>query len=301
MKLESFKGIIAATITPNNINTSDLDNYLSFLREKGVRGVFVLGTMGEGAKLSSERRKEVAEAYMRRASQDLLRIVHVGTTDQETAINLARHAEEISADATSAIVPYYYRYDAESLANFFSALGASSKLPLLVYNNPGRQGYQLSVSDIGKIFELVPAVRGIKDTSGDIDMITELQSSFGSSHLVACGGDHLLHYAFTIGVRAHVSSLASIYPELAVGIFRAVEMRDHREALRIQLAVNRVRRLLRAVGPDTASYRFALLLRGFDLGPPLPPTRSLREEEKELLTRGLQPINRLAEEVGKHG
>lgn len=301
MKLEGFRGIIAATITPNGVDEAQLSDYLKFLREKGVRGVFVLGTMGEGAKLSADRRRELAEAFIRCAGQDLLKVVHVGTTDQETALQLARHAQDIMADAVSAIVPYFYRYDAESLASFLSYLGSSTSLPLLLYNNPGRQGYQLSINDIGKIFELAPVVKGIKDSSGDPDMVSELQSSFGSSHFVACGGDHLLHYAFAIGVRAHVSSLGSIYPELVVGIYRAVERQDHREALRLQVAVNRARRLLRSVGPDTATNRFALLLRGFDLGPPIPPTRQLRQEEREQLTRGLAPINKLCEEVGKNG
>lgn len=127
----------------------------------------------------------------------------------------------------------------------------------------------------------------------------ELKCMFGSSHFVACGGDHLLYYAFSIGVGAHVSAMAAIYPELAVGIMNAVERGDFAEALRLQQAVNRARRTLRAVGPDTASYRFALSLRGVDLGPPIAPTRRLRQEEMEQLSRALGPINKLAEDAVK--
>jgi hypothetical protein len=58
---------------------------------------------------------------------------------------------------------------------------------------------------------------------------------------------------------------------------------------------------LRAVGPDTASYRYALRLRGIDLGPTLFPTRGLTGEEMEKLSRGLEPLQRLAEEIGRYG
>jgi hypothetical protein len=55
------------------------------------------------------------------------------------------------------------------------------------------------------------------------------------------------------------------------------------------------------VGPDTASYRYALRLRGIDLGPTLFPTRGLTGEEMEKLSRGLEPLQRLAEEIRRHG
>lgn len=301
MKLEGFRGVIAAIITPNGVQDTSIEAYLRFLRERGVAGIFMLGTMGEGAKLSAQARQRLAEKIIALAGDKFLKIVHVGSSDLESSTQLAKHAWEIGADAVSAVAPYYYRYDADSLANFYMTLGASANVPLLFYNNPGRQGYPISLQDIARLFELVPAVRGVKDSSGDPDLILELQSSFGSSHFIACGGDNLLYYAFSIGVRAHVSALASIYPELAAGIFKAVERGDRAEALRLQLAVNRARRLLRSVGPDTASYRYALTLRGLDMGPPIPPTRNLRQEEMDQLSRGLAPINKLAEDVAGFG
>ncbi len=301
MKLEGFRGVIAAIITPNGVEETAIEAYLRFLHERGVGGIFVLGTMGEGAKLSVQAREKAAEKIVGLAGDRFLKIVHVGSSDLESSLRLAKHAQEIGADAVSAVAPYYYRYDAESLANFYRVLGDSLNLPLLFYNNPTRQGYPISLQDIARLFELAPVVRGVKDSSGDPDLILELQSSFGSSHFIACGGDNLLYYAFSTGVRAHVSALASIYPELAVGIFRAVEGGNREDALKLQLAVNRARRLLRSVGPDTASYRYALALRGLNMGPPIPPTRHLRQEEMDQLSRGLAPINKLAEDVGRLG
>lgn len=298
MRLEGFKGIIAATITPNGVSNESISDYLRFLYERGVRGVFLLGTMGEGPKLSVGTRERVAGQLVNLTGDKFLRIVHVGCSDFESTLKLTKHAEEINADAVSAVPPFFYRYDAESLAGLYSALGSATSLPLLLYNNPGRQGYPLTLQDVVRIFETVPTVRGIKDSSGDPDMILELNSLFGSSRFIACGGDNLLYYAFAVGVRAHVSAVAAIYPELAVGIMRAVERGDHTEAQRLQQVVNKARRVLKSTGPDTASYRYALYLRGLDLGPPLPPTRELKRDEKELLSRSLESINRLAEDVG---
>jgi len=296
--LDGFRGVIAATITPNGVGGDIVEDYLRFLYEEGVRGVFVLGTMGEGAKLPVQKRKGVAERIVGAAGEKFLRIIHVGVADTDSAMELARHAGEAGADAVSAIAPFFYRYDAESLAAYYSSLAASTMKPVLIYNNPARQGYTLNFSDLARIFELATGVRGIKDTSGDPDILLELQDTFGVSHFIACGGDNLVYYAFNIGVRAHVSSLSSVYPELVVGIMRAVERGDHAGALRIQLALNRLRRLLKSVGPDLASYRYALTCRGFDLGPPLPPTRELSWEEKREISSRLEPFERLAREVG---
>jgi dihydrodipicolinate synthase/N-acetylneuraminate lyase len=301
VRLEEFRGIIAATITPNTADESEVSRYLDLLERSGVRGLFILGTMGEGAKLGPSSRQRLAEMILGLAGKRFLKIVHVGAPDIETAEQLARHAGGCGADAVSAVMPYYYRYDAESLAAFYNRLAGATEAPLLLYNNPGRQGYSVSAAEVARVFELAPGVRGIKDTSGDPAMLLELQTSFGSTHFVACGGDHLLHYAYEIGVRAHVSSLAAIYPEIATGIWRAASRGDHSTALRLQDALNRARTLLRAVGPDTASYRYALRLRGIDLGPTLFPTRGLTGEEMEKLSRGLEPLQRLAEEIGRHG
>ena len=136
MKLEGFRGVIAAIITPNGVEDTAIEAYLRFLHERGVAGIFMLGTMGEGAKLSVQAREKVAEKIVALAGNRFLKIVHVGSSDLESSSRLAKHAQDIGADAVSAVAPYYYRYDAESLANFYTALGASLNLPLLFYNNP---------------------------------------------------------------------------------------------------------------------------------------------------------------------
>lgn len=108
MTSEKIKGLVAATVTPmkanGEVNLPALDSYVKHLEKQGLAGVFVNGTTGEGLLMTSDERKAVAEAWM--AYKDKFKVmVHVGGTSYAAAVDLARHAEKIGADAISAMGP----------------------------------------------------------------------------------------------------------------------------------------------------------------------------------------------------
>jgi dihydrodipicolinate synthase/N-acetylneuraminate lyase len=115
--------------------------------------------------------------------------------------------------------------------------------------------------------------------------LLQLQNNLGATHFLAAGSDKLMAYAFMIGYRAHVSAIASVCPELASSLYKSVKDGDVAEAFKIQAKLNRVNSVLKKTGPDLASYRYALKLRGVDLGEPIPPTRKLSAGETEFVER----------------
>ncbi|GBC69194.1 4-hydroxy-tetrahydrodipicolinate synthase [archaeon HR01] len=285
MELLDFEGVISATLTPTVDLREKMAELVEFHLRNGVRGFFVLGTTGEGAKLGRERRAEVAEAAVEAAGSKGLVIIHVGSSDIDTVLWLAKHAARIGAHAVSAVAPFYYRYDSQSLINFYQTLANTVDIPVLLYNNPGRQGYSIPFEELSRILETVRPRLGLKDSSGDPDILLQAIQRYGGERFLASGGDHLMAYSFIIGYRAHISSLATIYPEIAAGIHRYVRDGRIEEALRLQNLLNRVRAILKKIGPDLASNRYALLRRGVDIGGPIPPTRQLTEQEAETLDR----------------
>jgi len=285
MDLRYFEGIISALLTPSEKLYEKIGELIEFNLKHGVRGFFVLGTAGEGVKLAPETRKQVAEAAVQQAGSRSLVIVHVGASDMETVKQLTKHASKIGAHAVSAVAPFYYRYDADSLVSFYRSLEEVSSVPVLVYNNPGRQGYTIPFDGIVKILESMRETSGLKESSGDHEMLLRLLHHFKTSKFLASGGDSLIAYSFIIGYRAHVSALASIYPDIVVKISQYV--RDGRldDAFMLQSKLNHVREVLKKIGPDTASSRYALMLRGVDVGGPFPPTRGLTPDEKKTLEK----------------
>ena len=108
MRSTNFEGLIAAVVTPmtagGEINLSTVDAYANYLIKRGVNGVFVCGTTGEGLLLNTVERKKVIEEWMK-YSDNLKILVHVGSTSHKIAGELAKHAQEIGVDAVSCMGP----------------------------------------------------------------------------------------------------------------------------------------------------------------------------------------------------
>jgi dihydrodipicolinate synthase/N-acetylneuraminate lyase len=294
--LLGFEGVIASTITPSKGYEGRIPSYMEFLRQHGVRGYYVLGTWGEGPRHGVEHRKRVAEKFVANLNSGEVAIVHVGSSDMDTVMELLRHANDIGATAAAAVAPFYYRPDEETVFRFYSALSERSSIPVMLYNIPSRQGYPLSFRTISKVMGELENVKGIKDSSGDAALVLEIVSEFKGRKFIAIGSDKLIHYSFLIGANATVSGIAGVFPELVVGVYRAVKKGNLDEGLRLQRLVNRASSLLEGMGVEFETQRAALRIRGIDLGPPPEPIRQLREEELEALRSG---ILRLTEELRK--
>ena len=285
MELDGFEGVVSALLTPSIDYREKMAELIEFHIRRGVRGFFVLGTTGEGVKLGRETRCEIAEAAVEYVGGRGIVIVHVGAADLDTVRYLTKHASKIEAHAVSAVAPFYYRYDVDSLISFYQSIADNASIPVLVYNNPSRQGYAIPLDGLQRILESVKPSVGLKDSSGDPDYLLQLLDRFRGGRFLASGGDHLMAYSFIIGYNVHVSSLSSIYPEIAQEIFELVRAGRAREALRLQKRLNMIRAILKKVGPDMVSNRYALKLRGLDIGEPIPPTRGLTPDEMRTLEK----------------
>ncbi len=289
-----FEGVIASTITPSKGYEGRIPSYMEFLRQRGVRGYYVLGTWGEGPRHGVEHRKRVAEKFVSNLSSGEVAIIHIGSSDMDTVMELLRHANDIGATAAAAVAPFYYRPDEETLLRFYSTLSERSSIPVMLYNIPSRQGYPLRFSTISRILGGLDNVKGIKDSSGDAALVLEIVSEFKGKKFIAIGSDELISYCFLMGADATVSGIAAVFPELVVGVYRAVKEGRMEECFRLQRLVNRASSLFEEVGVEFETQRAALRIRGIDLGPPPEPVRQLRDEELERLRSG---VFRLTEEL----
>ena len=111
--MKKFSGVIPPVITSfdkqGKFNESAQREVISFLKDK-VNGFYPVGTYGSGPLMSVKERKKVAKTIVDEVNGDVPVIIHVGSINTEQAVDLARHAESIGADAVGAIPPYYYKY-----------------------------------------------------------------------------------------------------------------------------------------------------------------------------------------------
>ncbi|MEM2930568.1 MAG: dihydrodipicolinate synthase family protein [Thermoproteota archaeon] len=288
-----WEGIVVAVITPlkgdMEVDEDGTSSLMNFLLGKGVRSFFILGTYGEGMLISRDEREKMLEKIMEVVPNKTNVIAHVGAADAKTALKLAKHAADLGVGAISSVGPIYHKPDKTGLISYYSYLSKSGA-PIMVYNNRGRQGYNISPNDFGDIVREVPSIVGIKDTSYDIEQLQNYVSRFGKDYYIAGAGDSLIAVTFTIGAKAHVCGIANAFPEIPLAIYDAMKDGNLRKAFELQGIVNGIRREFGKFGVETqVVLREVLRIRGVNIGNSPIPLRRLSEEEKLEVKRISEP------------
>jgi 4-hydroxy-tetrahydrodipicolinate synthase len=289
-----FKGIITALLTPltkdREIKKDSIHQLIDFQLENGVNGFFLLGTFGEGVGLSVSKRKEAAEAFLEFVKEKNSIILHVGAQNTEDSIELAEHAKNIGVKAIGAVAPYFFKPDLKGLIKHYQAIASASDLPLFIYNNVGKQAYNITPAMFGEIAKNVPQVEGIKDTSYQIPQLQELIHKFGDKYEIIIGGDSIIYVGFLVGAKAHICGISNVFPELAVELYQSIKKGDYEKGKELQFKINDLREVFKSFKVDISPYKAALRQRGIDGGFVSPPLRNLEKEEKRRLIAGLKDI-----------
>jgi 4-hydroxy-tetrahydrodipicolinate synthase len=238
-------GILCALITPfqqdQSADLPALGEVVEFLVHAGVHGLFVLGTTGEGPLLDPTERRRVAEFVVERVAGRVSVVVHCGAPDTKTTSELARHAQQVGADGTAAVAPYFFAHDQDALYDHFRAVaGAAPSIPHYVYENPERVGYSAGVSLVTRLINEVPNIVGVKDTGDTIGKITSYVAQPGRPIQVYVGNNATILPALVIGARGAVSAMANAVPELVVAVYERYRDGRTEEARDLQLVLARL-------------------------------------------------------------
>jgi len=279
-------GIIPPLITPFErdglLSADSLVNILDFI-ERYVHGVFICGTYGQGPMMSLDLRKKVAETVIEHVKGKLNTIVHVGSADTLTSVELARHAEDIGANAVASVPPYYYAHSEDAIISHYSRLLESVSIPVYVYNNPARVGYPIRPSLISKLYSI--GVKGVKDSSFDLINFISYKLNTGEDFDVIIGTEGLILPGYVLGARAFIAGMSNYLPEVVHELFKSCEEGKLEKARELQFKVNRIRERVHMLGSPIAVSYAVLHERGVDAGYPRPPfSLPERKRVRELLS-----------------
>lgn len=289
-----IEGIVTALLTPLTRNEQVKEDayrqLIDFQIEQGIQGFFPLGTAGEGMKLSLEKRKKAAEIAVDHVNGRVPIILHVGTQDTEMTLHLAKHAKDIGADAIGVVGPFFYKPDTQGLIQHFQRIGEAVDLPLFIYNNVDRQGYNITPETFRQIAEKTPQIAGLKDTSYNIEQMEDYVHMFGKDYTIIGAGDSLIFPIFAVGAAAHISMISNVFPQLVIQIYEGTKKGDYEKARELQFILNDFRNIFRK-GPYITPYKEAVkIIRGIDLGTVSSPLRPMTEDEIKVLKEGLNKI-----------
>lgn len=242
--------VIAAMLTPfggdGNVDASALRAHVDLLVEEGIDALMPCGTTGEGPLLEDDEVVEIVAATIEVAAGRVRVIAHVGRPATAATIRLARRVVEAGAQATSAVVPYYYPLAQERLiAHYRAVVKAVPEVPVFAYNIPARTVNDLEPSSLAELAR--DGLAGLKDSTGRMDRhldylaVAREQRETGRDVAVYAGSEGLFLDSVGQGSAGAVSALANLRPDLVVGMKRAfVEGRED-EARALQKECREVR------------------------------------------------------------
>ena len=226
MTYQPIHGVITPTVTPlkpnGDINPAMIAPLVDFLIDRGISGIYPLGTTGEGPLFTLEERKAIAAATVDAVAGRVPVIIHTGAISTRETLDLTRHAHAIGATAASVITPWYFGHGEAALeAHYRAILEALPDFPIYLYNLPAMTGNSLPAALVTRLARTYSNCVGLKDSSGD------LQTMFATNHLkdsrfnTCIGPDMLILAGLSMGLDAAVSGHSNVVPEIVIGIYDA--------------------------------------------------------------------------------
>jgi dihydrodipicolinate synthase/N-acetylneuraminate lyase len=292
-----LSGIIAALLTPMQDGGTRLDleatsRLVAWLVERGIHGLYLAGTTGEGLYLTPQEHRELTRAVVQ-AARGVPVVAHVGALTTATAVALAHQAVQAGATAVAAIPPPYYGLTREELLAYFAAIGtAAGPLPLYLYNIPSHARNELPPALVAELRRAVPTLRGIKDSSGFAGRIPDLVKTMGPDFAVVCGNDDKVLSAFQAGAAGIVASGASVFPELYLELHAAWKAGRLAEAEKAQARIVAMQQAL-GNGARLGWYKYVLAERGVPIGGVRAPLLDPGPADQEAIRKSLQELKLL--------
>jgi dihydrodipicolinate synthase/N-acetylneuraminate lyase len=289
-----IQGILMPMITPFDekglVDEPMLKKLVDFYAQVPVQGLFVLGSSGQGPVMSGPERKRAAEIAIQQTRSRVPVVIHVGTADAESTVELAVHAAQNGASAVAVIPPYYYSDHTEyEIVAHYRAVADVVPLPIFIYENPKYSGISISPEFALRMKRAIPAIRGIKVAYGMGGMLEYVRLL--SPEVSIFTGNTDLFGLVPFGLAGMINPPTSFVPELCVALWQALREKQYDKAAELQSTVNTVARLvggaMRRYGRSALAEAFRM--RGFAIKRfPKWETQLMPEDAREALLRDLR-------------
>lgn len=294
---QRLEGLVAAVFTPMNqngeINLEAIDKYAQYLIQSGITGVFVNGTTGEGASLTTEERKQILERWITAIDGKLKVINHVGSFSLPQSAELAAHSQACGADAIASIAPSFFKpATVEDLVQFFKPIAAAApELPFYYYNMPSMTGVQLSVEQfLLKGRKEIPTLVGVKFTHNDLMEMGNCLALENGAFEILHGYDEVLIAGVSLGAVSAVGSTYNYFAPVYLKVLEAMRQGDLATARSNQLRSIELVKVIIRYGGGVRGGKAIMNLMGYDCGPCRLPISSFSDKEYEMLRTDLKAI-----------
>jgi 4-hydroxy-tetrahydrodipicolinate synthase len=257
-----FFGSIPAVITPfknHEVDYESLSVILNHLIQNGSNGLVPCGTTGESPTLSHEEHKKIIEETIRISDKRIPIIAGTGSNNTAEAIDFTKHAESNGADAALVVTPYYNKPTQQGLFAHFEKIAKSVKIPIIIYNIPGRSVVDMSIETMIKLSKIDNIV-GVKDATNDLFRPLLTIANMKSDFCFLSGEDGTALAFLAQGGHGCVSVTANIAPKLCSELQKAWREKDIQKAQEFNLKLAKLHNsLFVESSPGPVKYAASLI------------------------------------------
>jgi 4-hydroxy-tetrahydrodipicolinate synthase len=211
-----FRGSFVALVTPmfdtGDVDYASLATLVEFHIQNNTHGIVAVGTTGESATLPFEEHIKVIQFIVECAAGKIPVIAGSGANATNEAVFLTKQIEKVGVDGFLSVVPYYNKPQQAGLVAHFKAVASASDLPLILYNVPSRTVLDMHTSTVAILASHANIV-GIKDATGDLSRLVQLQATLPSDFLLFSGDDATGCEFLNNGGHGVISVTANIVPK----------------------------------------------------------------------------------------
>ena len=211
-----FKGAGVAIVTPMkdnlDVNYDKLEELIDFQIKEGTDSIIIAGTTGESSTLSMEEHRDVIEAAVRFAKRRVPVVAGTGSNCTKTAIQLSKEAEEAGADGLLIVTPYYNKATQAGLIGHYTQIAKEVKLPIIMYNVPGRTGCNILPETAAYLCKNVENIAGLKEATGNVSQAAKTMYLTDGRLDMYSGEDGIVVPLLSIGAVGVISVWSNVAP-----------------------------------------------------------------------------------------
>jgi 4-hydroxy-tetrahydrodipicolinate synthase len=231
-----FTGTYTAIVTPFKNGVLDeaaLERLIKLQIKGGVDGIVPVGTTGESPTVDYDEHIRIIELAVKFAKGKVKVMAGTGANSTKEAICLTQRAEEVGADGSLQVAPYYNKPTQEGLFQHFSAIAKATKLPLVLYSIPGRCGIEIGIDTVKRLAAAHKNIVGIKEAGGTPERVSQLRQVMAKDFVILSGDDSLTLAFMAVGADGVISVASNVIPKEVSHMVKAFALGKPAVALKL--------------------------------------------------------------------
>ena len=288
-----FTGAGVALVTPFkedlSVDSDQLEKFIDFQIDNGTDSIIICGTSGEASTMSHDEQIEVVSACVSHVNGRVPVIAGAGANCTDEALNLAKRSEKAGADGLLVVTPYYNKATQKGLEEYYTTVGNSVDIPIIMYNVPGRTGTNIQPATAVKIAKSVDNIVAIKEASGDIGQVATLAALADGCLDIYSGNDDQVVPLLALGGKGVISVLSNVAPRETHDMVMKFLEGDVKGSLDIQLKyMDVIHNLFSEVNPIPAKRAVAEM--GYCKNIVRRPLTEMEEDHAQVLTQSMKEV-----------